>query len=169
MKKILSLQLIFFVGFLFSQDDISVEKSNYEIQSITHDINELLHYSISNLPDDEIIIQLKEKLDSELNNVVSCALYFKYADALSLSEKNQSALIERMKLIADGFIKNGKYVFFERSGGYAPIVGIKGDSIANKKVLKVMLGGDCTVTKTDIKEREIYEIFNERIKESIEK
>ena len=144
-----------------------VEYDFYNEERSYIEINEIFNFPILNLSESKIITELKKKLNTELNTVASIMVHYKFARTLKLNSDEQTELENRMVEISNKFAENKKYVLFKISGGYAPVFGIKEDIVSDKKVLTLMLGGDCTIDDVEIKEKKIYKIFNDQMKINI--
>jgi hypothetical protein len=69
--------------------------------------------------------------------------------------------------IADKFVELDKLVLIKLTGGYSPIFGIKEEIISNRKVMVLMLGGDCVTNEMERKQEKIYSLFNEQMTKNI--
>lgn len=147
--------------------DVEQDYCNMEI--VNNQVNELYNYPVFNIKDNETILSLKAKFKSELNTVASCVIYYKYSKLLKLTENEQTELLRQIERIAEKFIEIRKYVLFEWSGGYAPVVGVKEGVVAGQKVSIVMYGGDCVINDIELKENEIYSKFNSKVKQHLNK
>lgn len=125
------------------------------------EIDNFLYIQVDNIKETNELRQLKNKLGSELNNIVSCCKYFIYSNHLQLSEKEIILLKIQMENVANKLFESKKYILVELTGGMSPISGVKTEEQYNKKVNIIMLGRDCLVDEYDIKEKEIYNIFNQ--------
>jgi len=141
---------------------------DYYIGELTDiEINEILNFPIYDLQDNKTITELKRKLNSELNSIASVMVHYKFAKTLKLTSLEQTELETRMVVISDRFAKQNKYVLLKLSGGYAPTFGIKEELISGKKVMILLLGGDCIIDEMEIKQEKIYTLFNDEMKKNI--
>ena len=129
------------------------------VKGVEDKVAYILDRSIENLEK----INLMDQLDSELNTISSCLNTFVNSKDLGLNEKDLAKLKERMQQLATECFKSANYLLIKNSGGYAPIFGIGLDTIAQKKVIILYLGGDCILDETDMKTIEIITIFNEKM------
>tara|TARA_R110002096_G_scaffold63_1_gene190 strand:- start:883 stop:1392 length:510 start_codon:yes stop_codon:yes gene_type:complete len=167
MKKTIILILVLVISNSISGQNRDVEYDFYNEERSYIEINEIFNFPILNLSESKIITELKKKLNTELNTVASIMVHYKFARTLKLNSDEQTELENRMVEISNKFAENKKYVLFKISGGYAPVFGIKEDIVSDKKVLTLMLGGDCTIDDVEIKEKKIYKIFNDQMKINI--
>lgn len=108
-------------------------------------------------------ITLTKKLDSDLNTIASCIMPFVYRKKSKLTEKETVDLKKRIEIIATELFKSDNYVLLKNSGGYAPVFGVGMENIADKKVVIIHLGGDCTIDEADLKWEEITAVFNNKM------
>ncbi|MDO5971276.1 hypothetical protein Q4Q35_15820 [Flavivirga aquimarina] len=123
----------------------------------------IMKLPILSLEDNSTIISLKKKLKSDLNDIYSCVNSFVNSKELKLNEKEIRELKKRTKNIASEFYKSNNYTLLKTSGGIAPVYGVGIDTIANKKVAVVHLGGDCSIDEIDLKWDEITSVFNSKM------
>jgi hypothetical protein len=83
------------------------------------------------------------------------------------TSEEQIELEKRMIEIADKFVELDKLVLIKLTGGYSPIFGIKEEIISNRKVMVLMLGGDCVTNEMERKQEKIYSLFNEQMTKNI--
>ncbi|WP_299311964.1 hypothetical protein [uncultured Aquimarina sp.] len=105
---------------------------------------------------------MKKELQSKLNTIFSCMDLYANSTELKLDEKAISELKKRIETIAFMFSKSEKYTLIKTSGGIAHIYGVGIDTISNKKVAIVYLGGDCSMNDIDLKWEEITTVFNKK-------
>jgi hypothetical protein len=75
-----------------------------------------------------------------------------------------SVLENRVLYFADWFVRNQRYVIVKSSGGVAPSTGVRSDSIANKRVAVLLMGGSCTITERDHRSDYIYTLFSNKVR-----
>ena len=167
MKKAIILVFIILSSNLISAQNRDVEYDFYNEERSNIEINEIFNFPIFDLTENRLIKDLKARFNSELNTVSSIMVHYKFARTLKLNTAEQEALEKRMVEISNKFAQKNKYVLFKISGGYAPVFGIKEEMISDKKVLILLLGGDCTIEDVEIKEEKIYKIFNDQMKINI--
>ncbi|WP_139149804.1 hypothetical protein [Flavobacterium caeni] len=165
MKNIVTTILFLFSLNAISQND--VEESYYQSERAENDVNQLLSYPISNLSENESVSNLKKKLKSEINTVSDCDVFYKYSKILKLNETEIEILKNRIEEIAQGFCSLKKYTYFQYTGGYSPIFGVKDETINNKIVSTAMLGGGCVIEESDKKSREILALFNSKMENCV--
>lgn len=172
MKFNLNAFFILFTISIFSQNDTIdgqvtklLKKTKIDTEILQLEFNNYLYHQIENLKDTHEIEILKQKLDSELNNVASCTKYFMHNTDFNLTNKDLLTLKKRTKAISKLFQKN-KIFIIELSGGMSPIEGINTEFINNKKVITLMFARDCIIDEFEEKEKEkeIYSIFNQEMK-----
>lgn len=176
MKFNLNAFFILFTISIFSQNDTIdgqvtklLKKTKIDTEILQLEFNNYLYHQIENLKDNHEIEILKQKLDSELNNVASCTKYFMYNSEFNLTNKELMLLKNRMKTIARKLFQKNKIFIIELSGGMSPIEGINTEFINNKKVITLMFARDCIIDEFEEKEKEIYSIFNQEMKLLISK
>lgn len=135
-----------------------------KIESGDHQVFHIIKNPISNLKNNDLIISLKKKLKSELNTIHSCVNSYGNIKELKLNEKEISELKRRIEQISSRFYELNKYTLIKTPNGIAPIYGVGIDTISNKKVIVVYLGGGCNVTEADKRRNEITAVFNEKMK-----
>ena len=158
------------ISFLISFSTYSqngFEENLYESERAANDVNQLFSFPIANLHESEEILNLKIKLKSEINTVSDCDVFYKYSEVLKLNEAETKILKNRMEQIAQAFCDLKKYTYFQYSGGYSPIFGVKEDTVNNKIVSTVMLGGSCVIEESDKRSREILDLFNSKMKDCV--
>ena len=165
MKKIVTTILFLLPLNAISQNH--VEESYYQSERAENDVNQLLNYPISNLSESENISNLKKKLKSEINTVSDCDVFYKFSKILKLDEEEIGILKNRIEEIAQGFCSLKKYTYFQYTGGYSSTFGVKDETINNKIVSTVMLGGSCVIEESDKKSREILGLFNSKMESCI--
>tara|TARA_R110002073_G_scaffold123234_2_gene266896 strand:- start:81407 stop:81922 length:516 start_codon:yes stop_codon:yes gene_type:complete len=124
----------------------------------------VLNLTISDIPEDGFSKLLKIKLNSELNSLSNLFASYILSGDLNLSKKELSVIEGRVVYFANWLVENQKYVTVKNSGGFASTTGVNLDTIANKKVLVLLMGGDCTIDEYDNRSEYIYQIFNKKIK-----
>jgi len=163
MKKILFLFFIFFSFFSYGQENkllgqiLNLKKGESQLEYI-------LNIKNQDLPEDGFTKLMKIKLNSELNSLADLFSSYMISKDLELSSKEMSILKSRVLSLAEWFVKNEQYITVTSSGGIAPIIGVGSETIANKKVLVLKMGGDCTIDEYDERRNYIYEVFNTRVK-----
>lgn len=167
MKKTIILILALAISNSISSQNRDVEYDFYNEERSNIEINEIFNFPILNLSENKTITELKKKLKTELNTVASIMVHYKFARTLKLNSNEQTELENRMVEISNKFAENNKYILFKISGGYTPVFGIKEGIVFDKKVLTLMLAGDCTIDDVEIKEKRIYKIFNDQMKLNI--
>jgi hypothetical protein len=169
MKKKIFLILILLISNSIPGQSRDVEYDYYAYELSEIEINEILNYPITDLNNVEAIMGLRRKLNSDLNTIASITVNYKFAKTLKLTSDEQTELEKLMIEIADKFAAHKKYVLIKLTGGYSPVFGIKEETLSNKKILTLMLGGDCVTDEMEIKQEKIYELFNEQMKKNIAK
>lgn len=153
--------------------DIEVEKlyKKIKIQEKILDLefNNFLYYPVKSLKENIEINKLKVKLNSDLNNVISCSTYYIYSSEFNLNENEQLLLKFRIEDIGHKLLKNKKPFLIRLTGGYAPVCGIDSEIIKNKEIPILLFAKDCVVDDFDKKQEEIYKVFNEAVLSSINK
>ncbi|MCG2432221.1 hypothetical protein [Aequorivita xiaoshiensis] len=167
MKKTVFLILTLITSNLILAQNRDAEYDEYVSELANVEINELLNYPISNLTENEILLKLKKKTNSELNTLASILLNYKFAETLDLKIEEQTMLQMRMTEMADKFYEKNKFIFLEYSGGYSPTFGIKDEIYNDKKVMILLMGGTCIIDEIAWNEKRLYSIFNERMKKNI--
>lgn len=124
----------------------------------------VLNLKVSGIPDDGFSKLLKIKLNSELSSLHDLFTNYMFSSDLELSRKELSIIEQRVLYLAEWFVKSKKYVTVKNSGGYSPVIGIRLDTVANKKVLVLLMGGDCRVTEYDKRSDYIYNLFSRKVK-----
>ncbi|PKV50920.1 hypothetical protein ATE84_2989 [Aquimarina sp. MAR_2010_214] len=165
MKKVFYSLLLIFLSLSLKAQENPLLKQISELEGSDKQVNHVLNLIVTELQEDKIIVELKEKLNSDLNSVISCVTPYKLSESLKLTDEEKKELKKRIVKIADKFSELKYYTLFEFSGGYAPIFGVNTKTIKNKEIVVVMLGGDCSKNKTELKAEEIYTVFNNRMKE----
>jgi hypothetical protein len=102
-----------------------VSKDYYLNELPETEINEILNYPISKLTENEVLVSLKEKTNSNLKTLATILFNYRFAETLNLTIEEQTNLPMRMLEMVDKFYQEKKLVFLENSGGYSPIKGIK--------------------------------------------
>ena len=168
MKKLCYILLL-----VFSFSGYSQENQLYEtlknLDDNTSQLKYVLNLKIPDIPENGFSKLLKIKLNSELNSLGDVFAFFANGKELNLSQKEQSILTNRARYFATWFVKNKKYVTVKSSIGIAPISGIGIDTIAEKKVALLLMGGDCTVDEYEERRDYIYKVFSERVKSLLNK
>ena len=167
MKKIVFLIFTLLISYSVLAQNRDIESDYYAEELTDIEINEILNFPISNLSENKSTTELRKKLNSDLNTVASVMVHYKFSKTLKLTSEEQSELEKRMIEIADKFVELNKFVLFKLTGGYSPVFGIKEEIISDKKVLILMLGGDCVTNEMEIKQEKIYKLFNDQMTESI--
>ena len=167
MKKIVFLIFTLLISYSVLAQNRDIESDYYAEELSDIEINEILNFPISNLSENKSTTELRKKLNSDLNTVASVMVHYKFSKTLKLTSEEQSELEKRMIEIADKFVELNKFVLFKLTGGYSPVFGIKEEIISDKKVLILMLGGDCVTNEMEIKQEKIYKLFNDQMTESI--
>ncbi len=158
----------FLVGLLIlSTSSIYAQKENMQLLNFTLDrrdlkVNEVLYYSITNINSSEILNRLSIRSKIEFTTLASILLAFEHAETLKLSNDEKGVLIKRLEDFAVALFQQNKYYLFEFSSGIITPYGVKEKIIANKKVIIVMLGGNCIVDDWDY--RYILQVFNDKMK-----
>lgn len=135
-----------------------------EVKGADEQISYVLNLPVKDLEK----IALTKKLDSDLNTISSCIIPFVDNKVSKLTEKETFDLKKRIEIIAIELFKSDNYVLLRNSGGYAPVYGVEIENIADKKVVIVHLGGDCTIDEVDLKWEEITSVFNNKMKSLLE-
>ncbi|WP_106794707.1 hypothetical protein [Aquimarina sp. Aq78] len=169
MKKVLTTILFIFLSLSLKAQENPLLKQLSELEGSEKQVNHILNLKVAELKENKVIVELKEKLNSDLNSVISCVIPYKLSESLNLTDMEKQELKKRIAKIADKFSESEYYMFFEFSGGYAPIFGVNVKTVNNKETVIVMLGGDCTKDKTELKAEEIYTVFNDRMDELMNK
>ncbi len=168
MKK----SLIFFCTLLILNmthgQEESIEAHVYSVESSKVKIDEIKNYPVNGLIDNDSIIKLKEKLNSNLNTIASCVLNYKFSKVNKLTSDEEIQLLNRISQIVEMFIQEEKYFYFQLSTGYAPVYGIELKTINNKEVKVIHLGGGCLINEVKKKENEVYAYFNAKMESYIE-
>ncbi len=167
MKKYIFLILTLLISNSILAQNREIEYDYYIGELSDIEINEILNFPISDLTENKTMIELKKKLNSDLNTVASVMVHYKFAKTLKMTSADQTELEKRMIQIADKFAEMNKYVLFKLSGGYSPVFGIKEEIISNKKVLILMLGGDCITNEMELNQEKIYQLFNDQMNKNI--
>jgi len=157
-KTILILILLSFSTFTYAQENKLLEGLN-EIKSTDEQVSYVFNLPVKNLDK----IALTNKLDSDLNTIASCIIPFVNSKTLKLTEKETADLKKRTEIIATELFKSDNFVLLKNSGGYAPVYGVGIENIADKKIVIVHLGGDCTIDEVDLKWEEITTVFNNKM------
>jgi len=169
MKKVFySLLLILLSLSSKAQENPLLQKLS-DLEGSEKQVNYVLNLAFPELQENEAIIKLKEKLNSDLNSVIACVIPYKLSESLKLTNEENQELKKRISKIAEKFSESEYYTIFKFSGGYAPIYGINIKNVKNKETVIVMLGGDCTKDQTELKAEEIYTVFNDRMDELMNK
>ena len=130
-----------------------------EVKGAEEKVIYVLNLRVENLEE----IALTKKLDSDLNTIISCIMPFVNSKTIKLNKKETADLKKRTEIIATELFKSDNFMILKNSGGYAPIYGIGLENIADKKVVIVYLGGDCTIDEVALKWDEITSIFNNKM------
>ncbi len=125
----------------------------------------VLNIPVDSIPEDGFSRLLKIKLNSDLNTLGDIFSFYADSDQFELSRKEQSILENRILYFAKWFFKNRQFAIVKSSGGYAPISGIRLDTIADKKVIVLLMGGDCLVSERDKRQDYIYELFSNKVRD----
>ena len=136
------------------------------VSAQTSEIDSLMNRSFEGLPEANTLKNKFEFLN--LNSIAGCKIIYMYAERLQVTEQEKKAIEKRIQHIAKMFYDEGTYLLIKQSGGYAPVFGIKPDTINNKEVMVLLMGGDCTVTKQDEREAVLYGLFNDTMKALLE-
>lgn len=168
MKKLILLITVSLISISISAQNQDTEYDYYQSELADFKINEILHYPISNLTNNEIINNLKVKVNSDLNTLSSILLNYKFSEQFHLKAKEQSRLQMRMMEMADSFYEQRKLIFLEYAGGISPTYGIKEDMFKDKKVIILRMGGTCIIDEIAYNEKRMHSIFNERMKKNIQ-
>ncbi|WP_109438663.1 hypothetical protein [Aquimarina sp. AU119] len=169
MKKTLITFLILFCSIVINAQENKLLTELNKIDAGDNQVFHIIKNPISNLEENDLIQNLKKKLKSELNTIYSCMDSYANSKELRLNKNETSELKRRIEHISSEFYKSKKYALVKTSGGIAPIYGVGMDTILNKKVAIVYLGGDCSMTEIDMKWDEITLIFNEKMKSLLSK
>ncbi|WP_299256730.1 hypothetical protein [uncultured Aquimarina sp.] len=169
MEKSLIPFLILICSFAVNAQENKLLAELNRIDDIDNQVFHIIKNPVSNIKDNDLTLGLKKKLKSELNTIYSCMDSYANSKELKLDENEISELKTRVKNISSEFYKSKKYTLVKTSGGIAPIYGVGMDTILNKKVAIVYLGGDCSMTEVDMKWDEITEIFNKKMKSLLSK
>ncbi len=161
-KTIFILTLLSFTLTIHSQENKLLDKLN-KVKGADEQVSYILNLPIKNLEK----ITLTKKLDSDLNSIASCINPFVHSKELGLTEKETVDLKKRTKIIATELFKSDNYILLKNSGGDGPIYGVGIDTIAERKVVIIYLGGDCTIDETDLKWEEITSVFNKKMESLI--
>jgi hypothetical protein len=124
----------------------------------------VLDIKIDSIPEDVFSKLLKIKLNSDLDNLGDVFAFYTDGKELELSRKELSVLENRVLYFADWFVRNQRYVIVKSSGGVAPSTGVRSDSIANKRVAVLLMGGSCTITERDHRSDYIYTLFSNKVR-----
>ncbi|GAA0734501.1 hypothetical protein GCM10009430_49430 [Aquimarina litoralis] len=169
MKKIFYSLLLILLSLSLKAQENPLLKQLSELEGSEKQVNYILNLKVTELKENKVIAELKKKLNSELNSVISCVIPYKLSENLKLTDEEGRELKKHIAKIADKFSESEYYTLFEFSGGYAPIFGVNVKTVKNKETVIVMLGGDCTKDKTELKAEEIYTVFNDRMNELMNK
>lgn len=104
---------------------------------------------------------LKDKLQSDFNTISSCIIPYVYNENLLKNEKKE--LEKQIRNIASFFYESNYYVLLKTSGGDGPMIGVDLKEIKNKKVVIVLLGGDCIIDDEDLLYEKIISFFNDKM------
>ncbi len=140
-----------------------------EINGVEGKVSFIMNLPVSNLENSDGITFLKKKLKSELNTISSCILPFVNSKELELTKKETIELKKRVENISTKLYESNRYTLLKTTDGIAPVYGVGMDTIANKKVAVVYLGGDCTIDETDLKWEKITTVFNTKMRVLLKK
>ena len=157
-KTIFILILLSLSSIISAQENKLLDELN-EVKSAEEQVSYVLNLQVENLEK----IALTIKLDSDLNTIASCIMPFVNSKTLKLTEKETADLKKRTEIIATELFNSDNFVLLKNSGGYAPVYGVGIENIADKKVVIVHLGGDCTIDEVDLKWEEITSVFNNKM------
>ena len=157
--------LIFLLFFSFS---IQAQENQllHHVKKFDNGLDQLkyvLNVKVDSIPEDGFSKLLKIKLNSELNNLGDVFAFYSDGKALELTTKEQSVLENRVLYFAHWFVKNKKYAVVKNTKGVAPATGISLDTIAEKKVIVLLMGGDCLTTERDVRQDYIYSLFSNKV------
>ncbi|WBX75775.1 hypothetical protein PG911_14085 [Tenacibaculum ovolyticum] len=161
-KTTFTITLLILIKFVNAQENKLFAKLN-NIENIKNQASYVMKLQVANLKDNRFIISLKNKLNSKLNTINSCMNSFVNSKELKLSENEITELKKRIEKIAAEFYKSDNYALLKTSDGTTSIYGTGIETIANKKVIIVHLGGDCNVDKIDLKRKKVTNIFNSKM------
>ena len=159
MRKTIFILILFSLSSTISAQENKLLDELNEVKGADKQVSYVLNLQVENLEK----ITLTKKLNSDLNTMASCIMPFVNSKTLKLTEEETADIKKRTEIIATEFFKSNNYVLLKNSGGYAPIYGIGIDTIAEKKVVIVHLGGDCTIDEADLKWEEITAVFNKKM------
>lgn len=163
MKTILFiLTLLIFTPTINGQENKILTELNNQ-KGAENQVSYIMKLPVSGLEDSSLIMGLKKKLKSDLNSIYSCIISFVNSKELELSKNEIGELKKRTENVASEFFKSNNYTLLKNSGGIAPIYGVGIDTIADKKVAIVYLGGDCSIDDIDLKWEEITLVFNKKM------
>ncbi len=151
-----------FTSVINAQENKLLKELNH-VERVDNQVSYIMKLPIKNLKNNSSILNLKKKLNSELNTIYSCVISFVNSKDLKLTDKEIDELKKRTEKISSEFYKAKKFVLLKTSGGIAPVYGVGMDTIAEKKVVIVHLGGDCSIDETDLKREEITSVFNKKM------
>lgn len=157
-KTLFILMFLSLSSITFAQENKLLVELN-EVKGAEEQVSYVLNLPVENLEE----IALTKKLDSDLNTIASCIMPFVNSKTLKRTEKETADLKKRTEIIATELFKSDNFVILKNSGGYAPVYGVGIENIADKKVVSVHLGGDCTIDEVDLKWEEITSVFNKKM------
>ncbi len=163
MKKLIITFWILYSCLTYGQDNILLKELD-QLKDGSSKLSYVLNLKIDSIPEDGFSKLLKIKLNSDLNTLGDVFAFYEDGKELELSKKEQSILENRVLFFAQEFVKNKRFAIVKSSGGYAPILGVKIDTIAKKEVAVLLMGGSCIKTERDDRRDHIYSIFSKKVR-----
>jgi hypothetical protein len=148
---------------MYSQENRLLDEIR-QFDTSSSQLKYVLDLKIDSIPEDGFSKLLKIKLNSDLDNLGDIFAFYADGKDLELSRKEQSILESRVLYFATWFVKNKKYAIVKGSVGFAPSTGISLDTIAEKRVAVLLMGGDCTITERDRRSDYIYNLFSNKVR-----
>ena len=163
MKKLIFIFVLFLSFSMQSQENellAGIKQFDDGIKQLKY----VLDLKVDSIPEDGFSKLLKIKVNSELNTLGDIFVVYADGKELELSRKEQSILENRAKYFAEQFVKNNRYAIVKSSGGAGPITGVHVETISEKKVVVLLMGGDCTLTERDKRLDYIYDLFSTKVR-----